>query len=285
MRDAKRVHYALVDSDLDLVIATGATPVENGAATIDVTLRKGSVISRSHAVLYLSRSGRLTATTRVTSRTCGARSAFQQRLIAYLKGVRFGPGLRFLMDPIDTGAGLIGAENDLFPATEGYHAAFQEWLVHQSGFNDINIRWGLTQTHLPSLEVAARLVPTWPREDPPDGPAWLVDPLDNLAFQVIARRCHILVRLRCVPRRQPETGDEPGRGHGPGSGALRAGHLPWTGYQPLFDNVTGTNGYDGIAPALRGSGTGLAIAGGGRAFPGGARPDELVARCRPRHRT
>src|SRR5207248_3462625 len=143
---------------------------------------------------------------------------------------------------------------------------FQDWLSRRTGINDVNIRWGLTQTHLPNMEVAARLVPTWPREDPPDGSAWLVDPVEHQAFQVIARRCRIWADY------DEFRSDSLKRAMSQVAAAIRSAGpcvpvvYTWTGYQPLFENVAATNGYDGIAPALRGHGAALATQGGGPAF-------------------
>jgi hypothetical protein len=262
VRDASRVQYTLVDVQSELVLAAGEVPVVDGVAAIEVTLRKSRLIGKGRGALYL-----LPLREVSPAEAAGfpdlwrAVTSYQERLTAFLNEVRFGPGFRFVLNPFDPGRGLTGAENDLFPASPEYRADFCAWLRRRTNITDINFRWGLTQNHLHELEVAARLVPTWPAQDAPEGTGWLVDPVEGKAYPVAARQCRIWQDYRDF------RGDSLKRAMAATAVALRNGGpavpvvFGWEGYQPLYDRLEASAGYDGIAATLRGQGRTLATEG------------------------
>jgi hypothetical protein len=267
VRQARRAYYALVDPDQDWTIAAGTIPVENEIATIDITLKKTRLLGKNRGFLYLLPERQVEAEdSGSVPDLWQAMAAYQKRLTAYLKALRPGAGLRFIMDPFEAGGGLIGAESQIFPTSSEFRAAFGDWLAHRIGINEINVRWATTQTHLGSLETAGRLLPTWPREDPPDGTGWLVDPVEGKAYQVVARRCRIWddyleFRSDSLKRAMVQMAAAIHLG-GPNVPVV----FSWDGYQPLFTDLTSGVGYDGIAPRLSAHGEALARAGAAAAL-------------------
>lgn len=255
---ARRVHWALVDPEQDLVFATGKTDVESGLATLKIDLKKSKLGGRDKALLYV------VPERPVAAEDAGSfadlwrgTAAYQKQLVAYMRSVKFGPGLRFIINPLDTGDGLVGAEGGMFPSSAEFRADFSDWLKRRTSINDINIRWAMTSTHIHSLEVAGRLVPTWPRDDPPEKEGWLIDPVEQAAYQVVPRRCRIwddyqTFRTDSLKRTMNQVASAI-KSAGPNVPVIYS----WNGFQPLWSNQQAVAGYDGIAPTLDASGNRL----------------------------
>lgn len=264
---AQRVHFALVDTDHDLLFAAGTVEVQNGIATIDAPLKKSRLVGKTNTALFLvpERELRPEDTGGVPD-LWGAMTRYQARLSGYLKGVRFGPNLRFVMNPVVTESGTVGMEGGLFPVSGEFRVALADWLRRRISVNDLNLRWAVTQTRIPTLEIAARLVPAWPAQDPPQQGGWLIDPVEHTAYQVVARRCRIwddyqefrsdsLKRAMCATAATV-------RSAGPCVPVVYS----WEGYRPLYAFIDAPTTYDGLAATLRGDGNTLATRGGALAL-------------------
>jgi len=82
---------------------------------------------------------------------------YQERLRAHLSKLRFGPGLRFFLDPLGRGCG-VGAL-PLIPVCEAYRQELAAWLrAHFHDLSEIQYRWALEQAP-GSFEEAASLTP------------------------------------------------------------------------------------------------------------------------------
>lgn len=178
--------------------------------------------------------------------------AYLRKLTAYLGEVKLGPGLRFLLDPFHAGDGTTGREDGVVPSSRVFQTAFQDWLSRQGGVSALNVRWRSTDRQIPTVEQAARLVPTWAKNDPPDGDGWLLDPLERVAYRCIPRRCRFWgdledFRAEWLRRWMNVT-----------ASTLRQdrANVPilysWATYHPVFTNSPSPAGYDGLAAALRG---------------------------------
>src|SRR5262249_7697075 len=143
VRDARRADYALVDAGQDALIAAGSVPVEDGVATIDIVLKKSRTLGQNRGALYVIAQRDIPADEIGTfADLWGAMAAYQKQLTGYLRGLRLGPGLRFIQNPFVAGGGITGAEGGVFPVSDDFHAAFHEWLSRHTGITDLNIRWG-----------------------------------------------------------------------------------------------------------------------------------------------
>src|SRR5262249_39421483 len=180
----------------------------------------------------------------------GAMTRYQARLSGYLKRVRFGPGLRFVMNPVETESGTVGMEGGLFPVSGEFRVAMADWLRRPLPVTALTLRWAVPQPRIPTLEAAARLVPTGPAQAPPQQSGWLIDPVDHTAYQVVARRCHIwddyqefrsdsLKRAMCITAATV-------RSAGPCVPVIYS----WEGYRPLYANIDAPTTYDGLAASL-----------------------------------
>ncbi|MBI3912109.1 MAG: hypothetical protein HY320_14410 [Armatimonadetes bacterium] len=261
--DARRVYYALVlmvDPVAGDLIVQGSAPVVDGKANLEIALPANrKLLGRFRAVLWLAAERELPDDEAggFADLWDGAES-YQAQLLGYLHGLKFGPGLRFILNPFDSGDGLIGAEDSLFPMSAAFRTAFQQWLKANVGVAQMDIRWGLGSGAPRDLATLVRLVPTWAEEDPPDGAAWLIDPEGGQAYPATPRRSRIWQDLRRF------RADTLRRMMNAFAVALKQGgvDLPvlfeWDGYNPLFSNTPSPAGYDGLGCVIRGHGPSLA---------------------------
>lgn len=86
---------------------------------------------------------------------------YRDRLLAFFKGVKFGGGLRFFVEPFTSKMDFTGEMVGFLPDSSGFRVGFEAFLTrkyrHEGG---LNASWGLNQ-NLGSMEQAARLVPLW----------------------------------------------------------------------------------------------------------------------------
>ncbi len=265
--ECERVHFALCAAESDWVLAAGTVPAEHGLATVDVRLKNSRLLGKTRGILYLIPERRIPADEVGTfADLWGGMAGYEKDLVAYLKGLRFGAGFRFLLDPFEAASAVDGAETAAFPATDEFRAGFADWM-RRGGLSiaEVNTRWGTTQTRIDSLEIAARLVPTWQLEDPP-ALGWLVDPVGGAAYQVVPTRSRIwddylTCRADSIQRAMSQLAASI-KAAGPDAPVI----YTWNGFQPLFATGRAAIAFDGIAPILSGRGQALATAGGAHAL-------------------
>jgi hypothetical protein len=210
--------YALVDTSLGTPLRAGRVPVTNGKAQIEVNFPParrmfppgaGQLFVLPVRTLGTSRAaeagpavkegqpatpaGTLASAADTEDRRgapdlWASLPAYQAGLLEAFNGVRWGPGLRFFLNPIDVDASLRGDVEELLPASEAFRVEFEAWLQKRGGVGDTSAAWGLNDRHLESLQVAARLVPLWRRDEPGPGVAWLIDPETMDLYRVDRRR-------------------------------------------------------------------------------------------------
>ena len=256
---ARSVEYLLISDGFDYALAIGTAPVEKGVAKLNIPLKRSRLVGQASGTIFLLVEREM-ADDEVASfgDLWSGTVEYQKRLTGYFQTLKLGSGFRFVLDPFDAGSGVVGSENDVFPVSATFRQDFEKFLKRRTGPNEINGRWGFTDTRVHSLEEAARLVPSWSREDPPEKIGFLVDPVDHKSYRVTARRSQIwqdLADFRVESLKQ--TMNEM-------SFALkRAGRdvpvlFSWAGYHPNFHNNPSPNGYDGLGVEARGRGVDLA---------------------------
>lgn len=86
---------------------------------------------------------------------------YRDRLLAFFKGVKFGSGFRFFVEPFTSKMDFGGDMMDFLPDSSGFRLGLEAYLSrkykHEGG---VNSGWGMNET-LGSIEQAARLVPLW----------------------------------------------------------------------------------------------------------------------------
>jgi hypothetical protein len=88
----------------------------------------------------------------------------RDNLLLYLGQIKFGPGLRFFLDPIRDDLGYYGAaSNGMAPISDDYHRQFEAWLSGRYGgrLSVLERAWGCTDDDLPDITTAARAIPLW----------------------------------------------------------------------------------------------------------------------------
>lgn len=86
-------------------------------------------------------------------------------ILACLSKVKFGKGLRFVMDPISDGLALSGESADLVPVSASFRMEFSAWLSKRyTSTRELALAWGLQDHELSTYQEAAYLIPLWRRE-------------------------------------------------------------------------------------------------------------------------
>jgi hypothetical protein len=262
---SRRVLYTLVQSSRDqrtqqYPVASGEAIVEGETARIEVQLKNSRFLGQSRGLLHV------VPEIQVEPEELGSfgdlwagMEDYAGRLRRHLQAVKFGPGLRFILDPFVAGDGTVGREDQVFPSSDSFRQAFRDWMAKRTGVHTVNTSWRLNDTRrLQSLDEAARLVPTWPRNDPPDGDGWLLDPVDRVAYRCIPRQCSIWTDLdnfrADTLKRWMNVTAVSIKQDGPGVPVL----FTWAAYHPIFNNSPSPLGYDGLGAHLYGAAAGIA---------------------------
>jgi len=255
----RRVLYLLVDASKNgrvqnYAIASGEALVQNGVARIEIQVPKSRLVGNTHGWL------RVAPEIQVEPDDLGSfgdlwtgMQTYAARVKKHLQAVKFGPGLRFVMDPFSAGDGTIGQEDLVFPASPAFRQAFKEWLQKRYGINAINTSWRMADRRIPGMEEAARLVPLWSRNDPPEGDGWLFDPVDRVAYRCTPQASAIWNDLETF------RSDSLKRWMNTLAATLKQEGLnvptlfSWRAYHSLFNNSPSPVGYDGLAAQLSGA--------------------------------
>lgn len=269
--DARRVVFAVVDAPTptssNWFVATGEAVVEKGTAQIQAQIRNSKLLGRVDGQLLA------VPEVQVSPDELGSygdlwegMESYATRLKTHLQAVKFGPGLRFVMDPFSAGDGTVGREDGVFPSTPAFRTAFKEWLKRRKGINDLNSTWRLNDSRLGSLEEASRLIPMWARNDPPEGDGWLFDPVERVAYRCVPRESTIwqdLDEFRTLSlKRWMNTLTTTLKQEGLNVPML----FTWSAYHPIFTNSPSPAGYDGLGAQLYGNGAAVAKESGAYAL-------------------
>lgn len=256
----RRVVYNLVGTSEDFrthkwTLAGGEAVVAGDAAQVEIQLKPRSSLLGKGPGLLLA-----VPEVQVEPEDLGSfgdlwegMETYAARLARHLKALRFGPGFRFLLDPIAAGDGTIGQEDAIFPTSRVFRNGFKEYLQRRGGVSTLNIRWRTTDRQILTIEHAARIIPMWSRNDPPDGDGWLFDPEDKVAYRCIPKNSHIwedLENFRAEWLRRWMNNIAISLKQD----AVNAPVLfSWASYHPLFNNSPAPSGYDGLGAQVYGA--------------------------------
>lgn len=254
----RRAIFALVDQPnrktTNWVVGSGETMIEKDRGVVQVQIRKTSLLGKVPGTLLV------VPEIQVEPEELGSfgdlwegMASYAARLKTHLQAVKFGPGLRFILDPFAAGDGTPGQEDLVFPSSNAFRTAFRDWLKRRGGLATLNNRWRTNDQRFPGFDEASRLVPMWSRHDPPDGDGWLMDPVDRSFYRVVARDCAIwedMAEFRaeslkrwmnqvCTTLRQ--------------EGLNVPMLFSWSGYHPIFINSPSPAGYDGLGGQFYGA--------------------------------
>ena len=86
---------------------------------------------------------------------------YRDRVLAFFKGVKFGPGLRFFLEPFTSKMDFTGDMASFMPDSTGFRLGFEAHLTRKyTHQGSVNSAWGLNE-NLDSIETAARIMPMW----------------------------------------------------------------------------------------------------------------------------
>lgn len=148
----------LIANKIDNTIsATGGAYVKDGKVTISLSepLAAGQTL-----MIYPHKSFKSAADGGISD-IWGGFNEYRDRVLDFFKIIKFGPGLRFFLEPFTSKMDFTGEMANLIPDSQGFRVGLEAYLskkrVHEGS---VNAAWGLNE-NLNSIETAARLVPLW----------------------------------------------------------------------------------------------------------------------------
>lgn len=146
--------YVIVSKFDNSIKENGGAIVRDGNVTVTIPsqLRIGEVL-----IVYPHKN---LASSRIADLWSGY-SEYRDRVLAFYKGIKFGRGMRFFIEPFTSKMDFTGEMLGFVPDSSGFRLGFEAYLTrkykHEGG---VNAAWGLNE-NLESVERAARLIPLW----------------------------------------------------------------------------------------------------------------------------
>ncbi|MDI6826985.1 MAG: hypothetical protein QME62_00715, partial [Armatimonadota bacterium] len=113
----------------------------------------------------------------------------RDHLISYLSQIKFGPGLRFFVDPFTESMGPSGDVESMIPASASFRIEYSAWLSRKyNSVQTLSSQWALTDYIVKSYAEAARLIPLWRQGR---GVGEVYDPTNNRRYKVDPARSAI----------------------------------------------------------------------------------------------
>lgn len=107
---------------------------------------------------------------------------YRDRLLAYLAHIKFGKGLRFMLDPLARHLGLADEFETIIPESESFRLEWEGWLERTfPGLEDARSRWAMGENEPKSYDELARYVPLWLGDR---GLGYLYDPQGDRMLRV-----------------------------------------------------------------------------------------------------
>jgi len=177
--DADAAWFVIADSrDGTQVHAEGRARVREG----HVAMTAGSRVSEgSVALLYPHKSLRSTPDGSLPDLWDGF-DTYRDRLLQTLGGAKFGPGLRFFLDPLGDKIGLPNEADCLIPDSPGWRLEWEAFLSRKyQSPGALATAWALVERDFGDFRKAASLIPLWFRNK---GVPFMLDPSQGTRLQV-----------------------------------------------------------------------------------------------------
>ncbi len=156
--EADLLRYYFVDAqDGTQVLFDGKARVQDGEITIPPNERFGNGtvgVFFPHKRIKPARQGGL-------ADIWAGYDAYRDRLMAVLNRVKFGPGLRFFLDPLGHPLSLMGEDTDyIVPDSPAFRLEWEAYLTQKlPTLEDLMNAWGLQERNIKSYSQAARMIP------------------------------------------------------------------------------------------------------------------------------
>ena len=149
--------YVVINKFDNTIKYSGGAFARNGKLTISLSEALGS---SDILIVYPHKSYKTIAEGGIGDLWSGF-GEYRDRLLGFLKNVKFGSGLRFFMEPFTSQMDLTGEMAGFLPDSSGFRLGFEAYLTKKHTHEGaVNAAWGLNE-NLDSIETAARLIPLW----------------------------------------------------------------------------------------------------------------------------
>ncbi|MCE5199632.1 MAG: hypothetical protein ABFD54_09915 [Armatimonadota bacterium] len=155
--DVDSAIYLVINKADNAIKERGGAVVRDGKVTINLRapIAYGQVL-----IVYPHKSFKSVAEGGIGDLWSGF-AEYRDRLITFLKAVKFGPGMRFFLEPYTSKMDFTGQMASFVPDSAGFRIGLEAFLTrkyqHEGGLNS---GWGMND-NLDSIETATRLIPLW----------------------------------------------------------------------------------------------------------------------------
>lgn len=190
---------------------------------------------------------------------------YRDALLSLFAQVKLGKGFRFFVDPLPPDLALREESSRLIPSGMRFAAEWSAWLERRYRHVDaLHSRWAMPERNLSSVSAAAHLLPLWSGDKGVGAFYNKAEP--GKTFPVDAARSHFWSDLETFKT-------ESVRGYmNTLADVLKreVADVPvvyrWTGYSPLFSQITSQGGFDGLGIEAYGRGSELVTRSAGYAY-------------------
>lgn len=176
---------ALVDTGDDNKLARPVQVISTHDGFLSGSLEAPTAVGRVVAVLYphkVSSGAQKTSLPDVWSGFDG----YRDRLLTLLGAVKFGPGLRFFLDPLVASVGLAGETDFTIPDSSSFLMEWEAFLARRyPSIDELRQSWGLPEGDFGQHADLARLIPMWANER---GAPYYYDPQMHKSLRVTDTR-------------------------------------------------------------------------------------------------
>ncbi|MCC6485833.1 MAG: hypothetical protein IT209_13425 [Armatimonadetes bacterium] len=148
--------WALADAKTGEITKMGSLRPENGKVSLDV---RGSAESPRILLLYPLK--RINADKDGLQNFWEGYDEYRDRVLQTFSSVKFGPGLRFWVDPFMNEMGIRGESQFAIPSSPGYRLELEAWLKRRyTDVNSLSAAWQLG-SDIRTFEQASQIIPLW----------------------------------------------------------------------------------------------------------------------------
>jgi hypothetical protein len=259
--DADQGWYIVADAhDGTQILGEGKAFARSGRISVTVSNRsaEGAV-----AVLYPHKSVRPGLEGSLPD-IWGGFDVYRDRLMQVMGTVRFGPGLRFFLDPLGEKVGLPGEADYLVPDSPAWRLEFEAFLSRKYPTpTALAVGWALVDRDISDFRKAASLVPLWFRNK---GVPYMLDSTTGKRLQVSGMESRFWADLReCRDQSLTyylKSAAEVLKREIAGVPVL----YTHTMHHRMFTSAAEPGGLDGLGAAAYGSGTRLLQSGASSAY-------------------
>ncbi|MCE5315463.1 MAG: hypothetical protein ABFD49_10750 [Armatimonadota bacterium] len=155
--DVDSALYIIFNKFDNTVVERGGAIVRGGKVTISLreSLRSGQIL-----IVYPHKRFKSVAEGGMADMWSGF-GEYRDRMIAFLKQVKFGRGMRFVLEPFTSKMDFTGAMTSFLPDSAGFRLGLEAYLTRKYQHEgSLNSAWGMND-NLDSIEAGARLLPLW----------------------------------------------------------------------------------------------------------------------------